>query len=102
MMPQQDRFGDFVIATGETHSAQEFLERTFDLLELGWRKYLEEDPRYLRPAEVDVLQGNTARKRSARALVWLAAGQVRAPRRKDGRVRPRSRRTRAAQRVAFQ
>ncbi|HZO80497.1 MAG TPA: GDP-mannose 4,6-dehydratase [Candidatus Binataceae bacterium] len=68
MMLQQERPDDYVIATGETHSVQEFLERVFDRLKLDWRKYVETDPRYLRPAEVDLLQGDAAKAR--RILGW--------------------------------
>jgi GDPmannose 4,6-dehydratase len=59
---------DFVIATGESHSVREFLELTFDLLELDWRKHVDFDPRLMRPAEVDVLQGDSSRARAA--LGW--------------------------------
>lgn len=68
MMLQQERADDYVIATGETHSVQEFLERVFDLLKLDWRKHIETDPRYLRPAEVDLLQGDSSKARHV--LEW--------------------------------
>ncbi len=68
MMLQQERPDDFVIATGKTHSVHEFLERVFDRVKLDWRKYLETDPRYLRPAEVDLLQGDSTKAR--RMLGW--------------------------------
>jgi GDPmannose 4,6-dehydratase len=55
---------DFVIATGERHSVREFLELVFDRLELDWHKYVEFDPRLMRPAEVDVLQGDSSRART--------------------------------------
>ncbi|HEX2731228.1 MAG TPA: GDP-mannose 4,6-dehydratase [Polyangiaceae bacterium] len=51
---------DYVIATGETHSVREFLERSFGLLDLDWHKYVEHDPRYERPAEVDLLLGDAS------------------------------------------
>ena len=57
-----------MVATGETHSVQEFLERVFELLNLDWRKHVETDPRYLRPAEVDLLQGDSSKAR--RLLGW--------------------------------
>ena len=63
MMLQQEQPDDYVIATGETHSVQEFLERVFDLLKLDWRKHVETDPRYLRPAEVDLLQVDSSKAR---------------------------------------
>lgn len=57
LMLQQDEPDDYVIATGECHSVREFLEETFSQLDLDWRDYVEIDPRYLRPTEVDHLQG---------------------------------------------
>ncbi len=59
---------DFVIATGESHSVREFLELTFDRLQIDWRKHVEFDPRLMRPAEVDVLQGDATKARTA--LKW--------------------------------
>src|SRR5215469_210133 len=59
---------DFVIATGESHSVREFLELTFQLLELDFREHVEFDPRLMRPAEVDLLQGDSSRARNA--LGW--------------------------------
>ena len=67
-MLQQEQPDDYVIATGETHSVQEFLERAFELLKLDWRKHIQTDPRYLRPAEVDLLQGDSSKAR--RVLGW--------------------------------
>src|SRR5690606_28482542 len=55
LMLQQDQPEDFVIATGEMHSVQEFLEVSFEALDLDWKKYVEIDPRYFRPTEVDEL-----------------------------------------------
>jgi GDPmannose 4,6-dehydratase len=63
MMLQQERADDYVVATGETHSVQEFLERVFELLKLDWHKHIQTDPRYLRPAEVDLLQGDSSKAR---------------------------------------
>jgi GDPmannose 4,6-dehydratase len=68
MMLQQEQPDDYVVATGETHSVQEFLERAFELLKLDWRKHIQTDPRYLRPAEVDLLQGDSSKAR--RLLGW--------------------------------
>src|SRR5437667_2043890 len=56
-MLQHDAPDDYVIATGETHSVQEFLEEAFACAGLDWREYVELDKRYLRPAEVDILIG---------------------------------------------
>ena len=57
MMLQQDRPDDYVIATGETHSIKEFLDVAFNYVNLDWNDYVAFDPRYLRPAEVDLLIG---------------------------------------------
>lgn len=68
LMLQQDTPDDFVIATGETHSVREFLEEAFGHLDLDWKKYVEIDPRYFRPAEVDVLCGDMSRAK--KRLNW--------------------------------
>lgn len=67
-MMQQAEPDDYVIATGETHSVREFLEEAFSHLELDWRKYVEIDPRYYRPTEVHVLQGDASKAR--KVLSW--------------------------------
>ncbi len=61
LMLQQDKPDDYVVATGETYSVREFLEETFAQLELDWEKYVEQDPRYMRPAEVDLLLGDATK-----------------------------------------
>jgi len=68
LMLQQDNPDDFVIATGETHSVREFLDETFGRLDLDWKQYVEIDPRYFRPAEVDVLCGDMSRAK--KVLNW--------------------------------
>jgi GDPmannose 4,6-dehydratase len=68
MMLQQDQPDDYVIATGESHTVQEFVEETFGYLDLDWKKYVEIDPRYYRPAEVHDLQGDNSKAR--RVLGW--------------------------------
>jgi len=68
LMLQQERPDDYVIATGETHSVQEFLELAFECLELDWRKYVDTDPRFFRPSEVDLLRGDSSKAR--RMLKW--------------------------------
>jgi len=68
MMLQQPQADDFVIATGETHSVREFLDECFALLNLDWKKYVDVDPRYFRPAEVDLLLGDSSKAR--RAMGW--------------------------------
>ncbi len=60
LMLQQSEPRDYVIATGETHSVREFLDEAFRLLDLDWREYVEHDPRYDRPAEVDLLLGDAS------------------------------------------
>jgi len=68
LMLQQDKPEDFVIATGETHSVREFLDEVFGLLNLDWQKHVEIDPRYFRPAEVDLLLGDASHAR--KTLGW--------------------------------
>ena len=68
MMMQQDKPDDFVIATGQTHSVREFLEEVFGYLDLDWQQYVEIDPRYYRPTEVDVLQGDAGKAK--KILGW--------------------------------
>src|SRR6202140_1363431 len=63
-----DEPDDYVVATGETHSVREFLEKTFGCLDLDWEEHVEIDPRYLRPAEVDMLLGDATKAR--RQLGW--------------------------------
>ncbi len=58
LMTQAEQSGDFVIATGKTHSVREFLEIAFSHAGLRWQDFVRTDPRYKRPAEVDVLVGN--------------------------------------------
>ena len=65
---QQDKPGDFVIATGETHSVREFVQEVFGCLDMDWHKYIEVDPVYFRPAEVDMLQGDATK--AAKVLGW--------------------------------
>ena len=63
LMLQQDEADDFVIATGETHSVREFVERVFQKLGLDYKKHVVIDPKYFRPTEVDVLQGDATKAR---------------------------------------
>jgi GDPmannose 4,6-dehydratase len=60
LMLQQPAPGDYVIATGETHSVREFADLAFSMLQLDYRKYVTIDRQLFRPAEVDVLQGDAA------------------------------------------
>jgi GDPmannose 4,6-dehydratase len=64
LMLQQDQPEDYVIATGETHSIRELLDAAFDLVGVDWAKYVEIDPRYFRPAEVDLLIGDATKART--------------------------------------
>jgi GDPmannose 4,6-dehydratase len=67
-MLQQPEPGDYVIATGESYAVRDFLDAAFGLLDLDWRQYVEIDPRYFRPSEVDVLCGDASKAR--RELGW--------------------------------
>jgi GDPmannose 4,6-dehydratase len=67
-MLQADTPDDYVIATGEAYSVREFAEKTFDLLNLNYRDYVEIDPRYFRPAEVDYLLGDSSK--AQKQLHW--------------------------------
>jgi GDPmannose 4,6-dehydratase len=67
-MLQQDKAEDYVIATNETHSVQEFLEAAFAHAGLDWKKHVKIDSRYYRPAEVDLLIGDYSKAK--RQLGW--------------------------------
>jgi len=67
-MLQQDAPDDYVVATGRSHSVRDFLDLAFARLDLDWRDHVATDPRYLRPAEVDRLEGNA--DKAARRLEW--------------------------------
>jgi GDPmannose 4,6-dehydratase len=68
LMLQQDAPDDFVIATGETHSVQQFVEEAFSYLDLDWQEYVVQDPKFYRPAEVDLLVGDASK--AGRLLGW--------------------------------
>ncbi len=68
LMLQQEQPDDYVIATGETHSVREFLDEAFGYLQLDWHPYVKIDPKYFRPAEVDILLGDPSKAR--RVLGW--------------------------------
>jgi GDPmannose 4,6-dehydratase len=70
LMLQQEEPEDYVVATGETHSVRELLEEAFSYVNLDWRKHVEIDPRYYRPAEVDLLIGDPTK--ANRKLGWQA------------------------------
>ena len=62
-MLQQDKPDDYAIALGETHSVREFVEKVFQKLDMDYHQYVEVDPRYFRPTEVDVLLGDSSKAR---------------------------------------
>ena len=70
MILQQDKPDDYVIATGETHSVEEFCKEAFAHVGLDWQKYIEIDKRYYRPAEVDLLIGDASKAK--KVLGWSA------------------------------
>src|SRR6476619_800696 len=74
LMLQQDRADDYVIATGESHSVRELVEVAFGHAGLDWQQYVRQDPRFLRPAEVDHLIGDPAKARAV--LGWTPAVDV--------------------------
>jgi GDPmannose 4,6-dehydratase len=68
MMLQQNKPDDYVVATGESHSVKELVDEVFSYLDLDWQKYVEIDPRYFRPSEVDFLQGDASKAK--KVLGW--------------------------------
>jgi GDPmannose 4,6-dehydratase len=64
LMLQQEDPDDYVIATGETHSIRQFLDAAFGYVGLDWKKYVEIDARYYRPAEVDLLIGDPSKSKT--------------------------------------
>jgi GDPmannose 4,6-dehydratase len=71
LMLQHDTPDDFVVATGETHSVRELVEAAFSHVGLDWERHVVQDPRFMRPAEVDLLVGDPSRAREA--LGWTPA-----------------------------
>ncbi len=68
LMLQQPAPDDYVVATGETHSIREMCEAAFGCVDLDWQEYVKQDPRFMRPAEVDMLVGDARKAR--RVLGW--------------------------------
>jgi len=64
LMLQQEQPDDYVVATGESHSVKDFLDHSFGHLGLDWKKYVDIDPRYFRPAEVDHLLGDCTKAKT--------------------------------------
>ena len=69
MMLQQEKPDDYLLATGETRTIREFLDYTFGYLDLDWNRYVEIDPRYFRPTEVNLLLGDFSKAK--RELGWV-------------------------------
>jgi GDPmannose 4,6-dehydratase len=65
---QQDQPDDYVLATGETRTVQEFVEEAFARVDLDWRQYVVIDPKFVRPAEVELLLGDPSKAK--RVLGW--------------------------------
>jgi len=68
LMLQQPAPDDYVVAMGETHSVREFLEEAFGCVGLDWKDFVKVDPKYFRPAEVDILLGDPTKARTV--LGW--------------------------------
>ena len=68
LMLQQEKADDYVIGSGETHSVQEFVEAAFESVSLNYKDFVKQDERFMRPAEVDLLLGNTAK--AEKVLGW--------------------------------
>ncbi len=68
MMLQQEKPEDYVIATGKTHSVQEFVDEAFKFIDLNWSDYVKKDSRFIRPAEVDCLMGDATKAK--KKLGW--------------------------------
>lgn len=68
LMMQAEKSDDYVIATGETHSVKEFVQEVFSYLDMDWEEYVQIDPWYYRPSEVDFLQGDSTKAR--KELGW--------------------------------
>jgi len=64
LMLQQDKAEEFVIATGENHSVEEFVRMAFEHVDLDFKQFVKTDPRFVRPAEVDILLGDPSRARN--------------------------------------
>jgi GDPmannose 4,6-dehydratase len=73
LMLQQDEPDDYVIATGKTYSVEKFVAEAFSCVGLDWREFIEIDPKYYRPAEVDCLIGDPTKARNN--LGWQAETQ---------------------------
>ncbi len=72
LMLQQDQSDDYVVATGQTHTVRKFLELAFGIAGMDYQDFVEVDPRYFRPTEVDILQGDSTKAR--KKLGWEPKG----------------------------
>jgi GDPmannose 4,6-dehydratase len=68
LMMQKNEPDDFVVATGKAHSVGEFAKLAFEEADLDWNKYVKVDPKFIRPAEVNLLLGDASKAR--RVLGW--------------------------------
>ena len=68
LMLQQEKPDDYVVATEDSHTVEEFLEEAFGYVGLNWKEHVEIDPRYFRPSEVDNLRGSAAKAK--KELGW--------------------------------
>jgi GDPmannose 4,6-dehydratase len=68
LMLQRDTPGDYVVATGQTHTVQKLVEMAFSCVDLDWKKYVVQDPAFMRPAEVDLLVGDASK--AGQVLGW--------------------------------
>jgi GDPmannose 4,6-dehydratase len=68
LMLQQSEPDDYVVATEETHAIRELCEEAFGYVDLDWQEYVVQDPRFMRPAEVDLLVGDASK--AGRVLGW--------------------------------
>jgi GDPmannose 4,6-dehydratase len=68
LMLQQPQPDDYLVATGQTHSVREFCEIAFGHVGLDWREFVRIDPKFARPAEVDMLVGDASKARAG--LGW--------------------------------
>ena len=83
LMLQQEKPDDYVVSTNEAYSVRDFLNIAGERLGLDWQKYVQIDPRYFRPTEVDYLLGDSSKARQA--LGWKPEVSFRAVGRDDGR-----------------
>ena len=88
LMLQQEKPDDYVVATGETYSVRELLELAFSCVDLNYREFVEFDPKYKRPSEVDVLLGDPSKVE--KMLGWWCRGRFSGPCQDDGRARSRA------------